>query len=267
MPFEQFRYLTLNWLDIVEILVVAYVIYRLLMFLVGTRALQILIGLISLGLIYFIAAQLNLNMIVTLLGLVFTYGIFAAIVLFQPELRHALSQLGRTRAVQFFTGASQSAAAEAVTEAAERLSRTGTGALIAVEGEVSLTDYVDTGIPLSATVSADLLATIFTPYSPLHDGAVIIRGDHIIGAGCVLPLTQYPVADRSLGTRHRAALGLSDESDATVVVVSEETAKMSIAMRGILHRGVTPQQIREVLTGGEHPILARTSGPSKAATP
>ena len=153
MPFEQFRYLVPNWLDIVEILAVAYVIYRLLMFLVGTRALQILIGLISLGLIYFIAAQFNLNMIATLLGFVFTYGIFAAIVLFQPELRHAFSQLGRTKAVQFFTGASQSAAAEAVTEAAERLSRTGTGALIAVEGEVSLTDYVDTVISSVAIYS------------------------------------------------------------------------------------------------------------------
>ncbi len=102
---------------------------------------------------------------------------------------------------------------------------------------------------MRARVSADLLATIFTPYSPLHDGAVIVRGDQIIAAGCVLPLTQFPVEDKSLGTRHRAALGLSEETDAIVVVVSEETSKVSIAMRGLLHRGITPQQVREVLAG------------------
>ena len=266
MPFEQFRYLIPNWLDLLEILVVAYAIYYLLMYLVGSRALQILIGLVSLGLIYFIAEALRLNMIATLLGLVFTYGAFAAIVLFQPELRQALAHLGRTRAIRFFTGASPSVVADAVTDAAERLSRTGTGALVVVEGEISLTNYLETGTAISATVSADLLATIFTPYSPLHDGAVIIRGSDIIGAGCVLPLTQYPVEDRSLGTRHRAALGLSDESDAIIVVVSEETSKISIAMRGILHRGVSPQQVREVLSGGEHPVLARSASAGEAST-
>jgi len=125
-----------------------------------------------------------------------------------------------------------------------------------VEGDVSLNDYLDTGKEMSAAVSAELLATIFTPYSPLHDGAVVIRGDRIIGAGVVLPLTQFPVEDKTLGTRHRAALGLSEETDAIVIVVSEETSKVSIALRGLLHRGVTPQQVREVLAGRMWPAPA-----------
>ena len=139
--------------------------------------------------------------------------------------------------------------APVIAEAADRLSRAGTGAIIAVEGEVGLGDYLASGSPLTAKVSADLVTTIFTPYSPLHDGAVVIRGDQIIGAACVLPLTQFPVTDRSLGTRHRAALGLSEESDALVVVVSEETSQISVASRGLLRRGLAPQQIRELLSG------------------
>ena len=122
--------------------------------------------------------------------------------------------------------------AEEIAEAADRLSRAGTGAIIAVEGEVGLGDYLASGTPLSAKVSADLVTTIFTPYSPLHDGALIVRGDTIIGAGCILPLTQFPVDDKALGTRHRAALGLSEETDAMVIVISEETSVVSVARRG-----------------------------------
>src|SRR5690348_6958285 len=133
--------------------------------------------------------------------------------------------------------------------ALHRDDRAGTGAIIAVEGDIGLEEFISSGVPLEAKVSADLLPTIFTPYSPLHDGAVLIRGDQIIGAGCVLPLTQFKVADKSLGTRHRAALGLSEESDATVLVVSEETSTISVASHGILHRPLTPDQVRDLLSG------------------
>ncbi len=264
MPLEYLRFLVPGFRDVIEILFVAYVIYRLLLFLAGTRALQILLGLLVLGLGYFAALLLKFNMITTLLGLVFTYGIFAAIVVFQPELRHALARLGRTRSFMLLRTASQRAVADEVAEAVERLSRTGTGAIIAVEGEVSLTSYVDSGTEMQANVSADLLTTIFTPYSPLHDGAVIIREDQIVAAGCVLPLTQFPVMDKSLGTRHRAALGLSEETDAVVVVVSEETSKVSIAVRGTLRQGVTPDQLRDELAGRGRPSLAL---PDAAAKP
>jgi diadenylate cyclase len=242
--------------DVFEILIVAYLIYRVLLFLAGTRAVQIIMGFLLLGLVYFSAGALDFHVITAIIGYVFTYGAFAAIVVFQPELRHALARLGRARALRWFVTPQRSEVADEIAEAIERLARAGTGAIVAVEGDASLEGYVESGIEMSARVSADLLTTIFTPYSPLHDGAVLVRGDQIIGAGCVLPLTQFPVQDKSLGTRHRAALGLSEESDAVVIVVSEETSRISIAVGGLLHRNVTPDQVHEALTQRDRISLA-----------
>lgn len=253
MNLERFRFLIPGFMDVLEILVVAYIIYRVLLFLVGTRALPILFGLLTLGVVYFIALILEFTMITTLLGVVATYGAFGALVVFQPELRHALARLGRTRTIRFLGQAGSETVSDEIAAAAANLSRTGAGAIIAVEGDVSLNDYVESGKEMNAGVSSELLTTIFTPYSPLHDGAVLIRGDRIIAAGCVLPLTQFPVEDKTLGTRHRAALGLSEETDAIIIVVSEETSKISIAMRGLLHRGVSTKQVREVLVGRSWP--------------
>lgn len=137
--------------------------------------------------------------------------------------------------------------ADEIGKAVERLSRTATGAIIAVERDVRLDAYLDSGTAMRASVSADLLATIFSPYSPLHDGAVLVRGEEIVGAGCILPLTQNPIDDRSLGTRHRAALGLSEETDALVLVVSEESAIVSLARGGALQRGLTAEQVTAAL--------------------
>jgi diadenylate cyclase len=265
MPLDSLPFLIPGIRDVIEILIVAFVIYRLLLFLAGTRALQILLGLLSLVLIYFVAVLLKLDMISTLLGLVFAYGAFAAVVVFQPELRQALGRMGRTRAIQFLTSSDQSAVGDQIAEAVSRLARNGTGAIIAVEGEASLNDYAETGTEMEANVSADLLATVFTPYSPLHDGAVIVRGSQIVAAGCVLPLTQFPVSDKTLGTRHRAALGLSEETDAVVIVVSEETSKISIAVRGLLRRGVNADQVRQVVAGRSRAALALAEAPSEAS--
>jgi diadenylate cyclase len=201
-------------------------------------------------------------MITYLLGLVFTYGAFAVLVIFQPELRQALAHLGQSPVSRFLVrrlGVTE--VAEEIEEAVERLSRSGTGAIIAIEHEMGLGEYVESGSPMQARVSADLLQTVFTPYSPLHDGAVIIRGDTIVGAGCILPLTQRPLPDRSLGTRHRAALGLSEETDAIVIIVSEETARISVAQGGRLLKGVSASQVRDLLSGrqprptAEYPIV------------
>jgi diadenylate cyclase len=246
MPFEQLRFLVPDWYDVIEILIVALVIYRLLLFLAGTRALQILVGLLILGVVYFAAVVLRFHVITTLLGVVFTYGAFAA---------------GRSRALRLLGNTNKRAVADEIAEAAARLSRNGTGAIIAVEGETALTDYLESGTEMRAGVS------IFTPYSPLHDGAVIIRGDVIVAAGVVLPLTQFPVSDKSLGTRHRAALGLSEETDAIVIVVSEETSKISLAVRGLLRRGTTPDEVRDMLTGRDRPSLnmARSASDASAA--
>ena len=205
----------------------------------------------SLGLNTTTAAN-GAKMISFLLGIVFTFAPFAAVVVFQPELRNALARLGQSRLMRSFSRSDRQSVAEEIAEAMDRLSRAGTGAIVAVEGDIGLEEFITTGVPMEAKVSADLLTTIFTPYSPLHDGSVLIRGDHIIGAGCVLPLTQFKVTDKSLGTRHRAALGLSEETDATVLVVSEETSTISIASHGVLHRPVTPQQVRDLLSGVIH---------------
>lgn len=246
---DQFRLLQPGWRDVVEILLVAYVIYRLLLLLHGTRAVQMLVGIVVLVFAFALAWVAKLTMITYLLGLVFKYGAFAALVIFQPELRAALAHLGQARVTRFLRRMEATEVAEAIAEAAERLSRTGTGALIALEREMNLGDLVASGSEMQAKVSADLLTTIFTPYSPLHDGAVVVRGDMIIGAGCILPLSQASITDRTLGTRHRAAMGLSEEYDAIVVVVSEETATISVAEGGRLTRGLTPAQLRDLLAG------------------
>ncbi len=265
MSFEQLRYLIPGIWDLVEILIVAYVIYRLLLFLAGTRALQILVGLVILGVIYFAAILLRFNMITTLLGFVFAYGAFVAIVVFQPELRQALARLGRARLLRVLASTSDREVADEIADAIDRLARSGTGAIIALEGEVSLDDFLETGTEMQAAVSANLLTTIFTPYSPLHDGAVVIRGNQIVAAGVVLPLTQFPVSDKALGTRHRAALGLSEESDATVIVVSEESSTIALAEHGVLKRGITADQVRESLARRNAGGLALTATADKAS--
>ncbi len=255
---ERFPFLVPSWRDAIQVLIVAFVAYRALLFLVGTRALHILFGLLLLGVAYVAAVLLKFEMIAYLLGLVFTYGAFALLIVFQPELRSALSRLGQSRVMRFFYHGQALQVAEEVAEAVDRLSRAGTGAIIAIEGEVGLGDYLASGTPISAKISADLLTTIFTPYSPLHDGAVLIRGDTIFGAGCILPLTQFPVEDKSLGTRHRAALGLSEETDALVLVVSEETSAISVARRGALERGVSVPRLLELLASGPFARLPAT---------
>src|SRR5204863_457208 len=170
------------WPDLFEILLVSFVVYRFLLFLVGTRALQIVIGLVILSLTYFVAVFAKFTMISTLLGVVFTYGAFAAVVVFQPELRNALARLGQSRLMRAFSRGDRQSVAEEIGEALDRLSRASTGAIIAVEGDIGLEEFITTGVPMEAKVSADLVTTIFTPYSPLHDGAILIRGDQIIAA-------------------------------------------------------------------------------------
>jgi diadenylate cyclase len=245
----ELRGLSFGPRDILEIVFVAYILYRVLLLLHGTRAVQMLSGIVVLVFVYGVALIFKLAMITYLLGLVFTYGVFVGVVIFQPELRQALAHLGQSRVTRLLRRMGEPEVADEVAEALDRLSRSGIGAIVAVEREVPLGEYIQSGTEVSAKVSSDLLATIFTPYSPLHDGAVIIRGDTIIGAGCILPLSHAPITDRSLGTRHRAALGLSEESDALVFVVSEETAVISLATSGRLTRSLTAAQVRDVLSG------------------
>jgi diadenylate cyclase len=215
-----------------------------------TRAIQMLIGLLVLTLAYLLARVLNLYLIGGLLEELFRYGAIAAIIVFHPELRAGLARLGQSRMIRFFNRMEEREVVEELVETVERLTRARIGAIIAVQRDIGLDEYAETGTRIQARVGADLVVSLFAPYGPLHDGAVLIDGDTIIAAGVILPLTQFPVADKSLGTRHRAALGLSEETDALVLVVSEETSQISLAHRGRLSRNVDLGRVRAALAGG-----------------
>jgi diadenylate cyclase len=253
---NQLLVLSPGWLDLVEILIVAALFYRLLVLIQRTRAMQMLLGVLLLAGTYLVARLLGFALIRQILETFFQYGAIAALVVFQPELRQALARLGgggmarvfgQARVIRLFSGMEASQVVDEIVAAVEQLSRTKTGAIIAVERDMSLEDYCAAGRPVGARVSTELLTTIFTPYTPLHDGAVVIVGDQVKAAGVILPLTQNPLSDRSLGTRHRAAIGLSEETDALVIVVSEETARVSLAQRGRLELGVEPTRLRSAL--------------------
>ncbi len=258
---EQFRLLGPGWGDLIEILIVAALLYRILILIQRTRAMQILLGILLLGMIYLLARLFDFVLIRYLLEAFFQYGAIAALVVFQPELRAALARLGQSRMIRFLYRFEESQVLDEIVEAVEHLARSKIGAIIAVEQEVGLEEYCSTGSPIQAKVSKEMLTTIFTPYSPLHDGAVVVAGDTIKAAGAILPLTQYSLPDRSLGTRHRAALGLSEETDAIVIVVSEETSRVSVAVRGRLEAGVDGARLREILQG------ALPEGASRPALP
>ncbi|MCI0436657.1 MAG: diadenylate cyclase CdaA [Gemmatimonadetes bacterium] len=251
--FERFGFVFPSLLDLLQILIVAAALYYVLRLLARTRALQMLVGLLLLALVYFLARVVGLDLIQYILEKVFEYGAIAALIVFQPELRSALARLGQSRMLRFFSRMQEREVAEELVEAVDRLAHAGTGAIIAVEREVGLDEYADTGTRLHATVGADLIVSLFAPNGPLHDGALLIQGDTIIAAGVILPLTQFPVADRTLGTRHRAAIGLSEETDALVVVVSEETSQISVAYRGRLERNVNLERLRQALAGSHMP--------------
>ncbi len=238
-----------GWGDLIEIVIVAALVYRLLLLLQRTRAMQMILGVGFLAGVYFLARVFNFTLIRTLLEYLFQFGAIAALVVFQPELRAALARLGQTRMFRLFVKLESKKVVDELIEAVEQLARAKIGAIIVLENEVGLDQYAETGSAIEARVSKEMLVTIFTPRSPLHDGAVIIEGDTIKAAGAILPLTQTPLHDKSLGTRHRAALGLSEESDAVVIVVSEETARISVARGNRLEVGVESNRLRRLLEG------------------
>ena len=214
-----------------------------------------------------LAQAAGLRLIPYILSQVFTYGAFALIVIFQQEIRAALARLGRTRLFQIFARLEQQEVVEEIVKATDRLAKAKIGGIIAIERQVDLTNHVDHGTPINALVTSELMTTIFTPYSPLHDGAVIVRRDQVAYAGSViLRLSESPSLDRTLGTRHRAALGLSEETDALVVVISEETGQISLAHRGILHRGLRPDELQARLEAGGEPESVGASPDSLPGT-
>lgn len=239
--------------DLIDILLIAIIVYQLLKILKETRAMQLVKGIFFLFLILQLSSWAHLTTLNYLMRNAMQVGMFAIVVIFQPELRSLLEKMGRSNVARFIDVAKGSfvsndyAISEIVT-ASENLSSTRTGALIVIERDTKLGDVIRTGTPLDAEVSSSLLENIFFPNTPLHDGAVIIRGDRIHTAGCFLPLTSNSNLSRDLGTRHRAALGISEASDAVVVIVSEETGKISIAINGSLTRNLTSQTLKTALS-------------------
>lgn len=237
---------------VLDVIIVVFLFYKLFQILKGTRAWQLLKGIVFLIIATFVSDLLKLNILNYILSSVMTYGVFMLIVIFQPELRRALEQLGTNKFSKFFgidkdTNSKIKESIYKIAIAAMELSKAGTGALIVIERDIKIEDIISTGIAMDAEISPQLLVNIFEPKTPLHDGAVVISNNRIAAASCMLPLADDKDIARELGTRHRAAIGISKESDSIVVVVSEETGKVSIAKDGTLIADVREDVLKKIL--------------------
>jgi diadenylate cyclase len=232
--------------DIIDILIVSYVIYKLIMLVRGTRAVQLLKGIVVLIIAWGLSVAFQLHTLNWMMNQAFTFGVLAVIIIFQPELRRALEQLGRGRLFSRTSTAEETAINETINEvykAIYHLAKRKIGALIVFERETGLMDYIESGIKLNARITSELLIQTFIPNTPLHDGAVIISGNQLMAAGCYLPLSENPFISKELGTRHRAAIGLTEVSDAVVVVVSEETGQVSLSINGQVVRDIKEESL------------------------
>ena len=249
-------------ISILDILLVAVIIYEFLALIKGTRAALMLVGVAALALAFYFSRLGELVTVNWMISTLLPYAVFALIVVFQAEIRQALARLGR----QLTLGRRSSAETDVYDDivlAANLFSQNQTGALIVLEREIGLRTYIESGVALDAKLSYDLLATIFRPSAPLHDGAVIVRNDRIAAAACFLPLSMNPVLSTQMGTRHRAGIGVTEETDAIAVIVSEESGAVSLAVGGKIERDLTIEQLRERLSG----LLSRYVAPSTLPTP
>ena len=245
-----------------DILLVSLLIYQVLVMIRGTRAVPMLVGLTVLGVLFYFARIGELTTLNWVVSRVLPYIVFALIVVFQSEIRHVLADLGRR--LTFLRGSSADGDSyDDIVLAANLFSQHQTGALIVIEREIGLRTHIESGVPLDARLSYDLLATIFRPSAPLHDGAVIVQKDRIAAAACFLPLSMNPLLSTQLGTRHRAGIGITEETDAIAVICSEETGAISFAVGGRIERDLTVEQLRERL-GAE---LRRHMTPVALPTP
>lgn len=233
---------------VIDLAIVMYLLYKLIKMIKGTRAVQLIKGIAILVIANILSDFLSLNILHYILNSVLTYGVLLLIVVFQPELRKTLEQMGSTNLRKFFDFEdSNLESVDCVVDAAEQMAKEKTGALIVYEKETNLGEIIHTGVNLDAEVSRELIVNIFVPDTPLHDGAVIIKDNKIAAASCILPITDRENLDRSFGTRHRAAIGITEISDAIVIVVSEETGKISLAMNGKIASNLQPDLLRKEL--------------------
>lgn len=250
MSFSDFSILKL-FANTVDILLVWYVIYKLIVIVKGTKAVQLVKGIFVILLVKVISDNFHLQTLGWMMQQVLTWGFLAIAIIFQPELRRALEQLGRGR---FFSRSGnqesedQEKLVDAIVKAVDYMAKRRIGALISIERETGMGDYIETGIGLESKISSELLINIFIPNTPLHDGAVILQKNQVAAAACYLPLSESPFISKELGTRHRAALGISEVTDSVTVVVSEETGSVSLTKNGELHRDLQAEDFKEMLT-------------------
>jgi diadenylate cyclase len=257
----------IGWRDLVDIALVSLFIYEVLTLIRGTRAVQMAVGAALAVALFYVSQVAQLETVNWLIRNAIGYVVFAAIVLFQSDIRRALAHLGRAPFFRYLAkGETVDETIEEIAVAAQMLSTQRTGAIVIVERQIGLRNYVEGGIPLDAQISYDLLVTIFQVASPLHDGAVIIQENRISAAACFLPLTINPRLSKDLGTRHRAAIGLTEENDAVAVVVSEETGWISIVLEGRIERNLLPDELRSRLRQLLRPRRF-AEAPSTAASP
>ena len=234
-----------TFINIVDVLLVWFVVYQLIKVIKGTKAVQLLNGIFIIIIAKILTGIFGLYTLKWMMDQVFTYGFLAIIIIFQPELRRALEQLGRGRLfarTMMDEEEERNRLLEALSKSVTYMAKRRIGALISIEKETGLSEYIETGTPLNSDITSELLINIFIPNAPLHDGAVIFQRNRIAAAGCYLPLSESPFISKELGTRHRAALGLSEVSDAVTVIVSEETGAISIANDGDLHRDLSIEE-------------------------
>lgn len=246
----------MEWIDVVEIIILAFIIYQIMLWIKNTRAYTLVKGFAVILVFLLIAAVFRMDTILWIAGKIFNIGILALVIVFQPELRRALEQLGQKNIVTSLLSFDSmreadgfdERTAEQIVRACAEMSKAKTGALIVIENGVALGEYERTGITLDAALSSQLLLNIFEHNTPLHDGAVIVRGNRIVSATCYLPLSDNMELSKELGTRHRAAVGISEVSDALTVVVSEETGAISVTQHNVLRRSLTAEQLKEELS-------------------
>jgi len=248
-PFELFHifFIKVSIIDLLDIFVVAFVLYKLYFFLRGSRAAQMAVGLILILLVSLLAQLFNMVAMSWLFQNLRTVWLIAFVIIFQPELRRMLTHLGQSRIIRFFFKVTQSHIIDELIKGVGILAKHSYGGLIVLIRNTGMKSVVETGVRIQAEVSSQLLVSIFNPRSPLHDGAVVIQDEVIEAAKCILPLSQDENIDADLGTRHRAGLGMAQESDALVIVVSEERGTISIAMNGKLTRDINLETLRKTL--------------------
>jgi diadenylate cyclase len=247
MELFQLDFMSFRLTDLIDVLIVALIIYQLLALMKGTRAAQMVTGLVSIFIVAFIAFWFHLEGLSWLFTNLATVGFIILAIVFQPELRSVLARMGHSRIFQYFLRIEERKSIEEIARAAVRLSELRYGGLIVIENTVGLKNFIETGKNISAQLSSEMIVTLFTPYTPLHDGAVIISGEIIAGAACTLPLTQNPRFRKLFGMRHKAAIGISEVSDAVSVVVSEETGEISITAKGYMEKNIDRTEIKRRL--------------------